>query len=247
MNLLRIGGLGLALAAVLALFGDNRVEGQVRAQDPRRIQILQGRGAAGPLVAEEVKEKLNLTADQKEKIAKIEKEFAEKTKDATSKLQEAMQKAIQDKDRAALQKIREQMQDVQKVRGDFEAKVTAVLNAEQKQKFEEAQKTRRPIQVRPLPVQPFQRPGAGQNDLNSPQVQEKLNLTAEQKEKLEKIKKEFENKALEVLNAEQKQKFEELKKETPRPRIRPLQIPGQNPLQRPAPIPLQRRPNPDKK
>ncbi len=47
-------------------------------------------------------------------------------------------------------------------------------------------------------------------------MQEKLGLSAEQKEKLQKIKKELDEKSLGVLTGEQKKKLEELKSEQPR-------------------------------
>ncbi len=43
-------------------------------------------------------------------------------------------------------------------------------------------------------------------------MQEQLNLSAEQKEKIAKLQKEIEGKINEVLNEEQKKKLEELKK-----------------------------------
>lgn len=213
------------------------------AQEQRvpRLQAFQlGRGGAGPLIPAESQEKLNLTADQKEKLAKIEKEFEEKNKDAQAKVREAIQNAGQNRDRTASQKIRDALQASQQLRRDYEGKVEAVLNDDQKKKFEEIKRDRpRPGLVQPRLVQPGLLRPAGQGAANrdnsvwSTDVQEKLNLTPEQKEKLTNLRKELEKKAQEVLTEEQKKKLEEIKKAAPeaprrggpaingRPRVRP--------------------------
>lgn len=215
MSIFRCVALGSGLALVAVLFAGGQAEGQVRRQN-QQIQIIPGRGADGPLVSKEAQEKLNLTAEQKEKIEKIEKEFADKNKDSQEKIREAAQKARQDQDRTALQKV---METVQKQRGEFEDKVKAVLNDEQKKKFEEAKATgRRPGVIQPGQVRPIGR--AGDQSLQSRDVQEKLNLTAEQKTKLEQLQKELEAKSLQVLTEQQKKQFEELKKQPARPSIR---------------------------
>lgn len=201
------GALGLSL--VVALLVATGADGQQRQPDISRLQI--GLGRTGPLLPEGAKDKLNLTAEQKDKIAKLEKEFDDKSKESTDKLRESIQKAVQDKDISGLQGLRDLMEANQKLRTEYEGKVAALLTDEQKKKFEEATKD--------AP----RRPGAGfqpqrQTDkgLQSPDVQQKLELTKEQKEKLADIQKEAEKKALEVLTQEQKKKYEELKKEQPR-------------------------------
>jgi Spy/CpxP family protein refolding chaperone len=233
MSLFRCCALGFVLALIAVVFAGNRAEGQVKIERQQiQIQPIFGRGASGPLVPADVQEKLSLTKEQKEKLEKIEKEFADKSKDAEAKVKEAREKAIQDKNREAFAKVREMTQDLQKMRGEYTDKVKGVLTDEQKKKFEEATQAGRRPGVRPVPpniqpIRPFGR-GDARPDLNSREVQEKLGLTAEQKEKLEKLQKEFESKSNEVLTEEQKKKLEELKKQPARPTL-PL-----------------RRPNPDK-
>lgn len=227
MSLFRCCALGGGLALIAMLFSNGLAEGQVQRQ-PIQIQPGAGRALTGPLVPAEVQEKLALTKEQKEKIEKIEKEYGEKAKDTEAKMKEAREKAVADKNREALAKVREMAQDAQKVRGEFEDKVKAVLTDEQKKKLEEAKPAVRPG-IRPVPgnvqpgkVQPIpiQR-GGGQPNLTQKNVQDQLNLTAEQKEKLEKLQKDFEEQSNGVLTKEQKEKFEELKKQPARPRVRP--------------------------
>jgi len=156
-----------------------------------------------PLLSGEATEKLNLSAEQKDKIAKLEKEFADKVKGADAKYREAVEKAKQDKDRAAFKKAQEDLEEARKVRADYTTKVAAVLDAAQRKKLESA----KGISTRPGAVG-----AAGVPMLLSPAVQERLGLSAEQKEKLATIQKEFESNILKVLNDEQKAKYEQLKK-----------------------------------
>lgn len=181
MSLIRCCALGGGLALIALLFSNGLAEGQVQRQ-PIQIQPGFGRTATGPLVPAELQEKLALTKEQKEKIEAIEKELAEKTKDAEAKMKEAREKAVADKNREAFTKIREMAQDIQKVRGEFGDKVKAVLTDEQKKKFDEARQNVRPG-VRPQPgnVQPFPFQRGGRADLSSKDVQDKLELTAQQK------------------------------------------------------------------
>ncbi len=124
------------------------------------------------------------------------------------------------------------MQEVQKVRTDYEGKVKALLTDDQKNKFETALKDRPTGGVGGFC-------GAGgfggfggaggaggfggaarvqtPKELTSTEVQDKLNLTKEQKDKIAKLKKEFEEQTQSVLTDEQKKKFEEIKKEQPVP------------------------------
>lgn len=222
MSWFRFGTLGCTLAVVVALVNGTSAEGQVRIQiQPGQVRPVQA--IQGPLVPERALEKLNLTAEQKEKIEKLQKEFTDKTTAAETKIKEAREKAIQDMNREALGKVREMSQDLQKVRAEYVEKVKGVLTPEQVKVYEEV-------------FQPVRRPGVqvipGQRnapvDLASKAVQDRLNLTAEQKEKLEKLQKEYEARTLEVLTKEQKEQFEQLKKQ-PRPLIRPQIRPVPNP------------------
>lgn len=221
MRAFRFGTLGCILAVVAALVHGPAVEGQVRPVQP--IQVQPGRVIQGPLVPERVLGKLNLTAEQKEKIEKLQKEFTDRATAAEAKIKEAREKAIQDMDREAMGKVREMNQDLQKVRAESIEKVKAALTPEQVKVYEEALQVIRRPGVQVIPVQ-----RNAPVDLTSKAIQDRLNLTAEQKEKLEKLQKEFEAKTLEVLTKEQKEQFEQLKKQ-PRPLIRPQIRPVPNP------------------
>jgi len=165
--------------------------------------------SSGPLVSTELADKLKLTDDQKKQVAKLQKDFEEKTKTASDKLKELGEKAIKDKNREAFQELREQAQAIRKTRGEFEDKVKGLLKDDQKKTFEDEIKKRAEAR-RPggFPGGPGGFPGRGAQSTSifSRDVQEKLNLTAEQKEKLEKIKKDLDEKSLGVLTAEQKKK-----------------------------------------
>jgi len=208
--------LGGALTLV-AFLSATPAEGQVRVQ-AQPIQLQPARVVTGPLVPADLQEKLNLTAEQKDAIAKIEKEFAEKAAAAEAKLKEA-------RANAGAAPIRELTQEAQKTRTDYADKVKALLTAEQKTTFEQAQQpARRPGGLQIVPVNRNTPPNLGTKD-----TQDKLNLTAEQREKLDKLQKDFEAKTLEVLTKEQKDQFEELKKQT-RPGLRPVRpVPNPNP------------------
>lgn len=183
--------------------------GSANAQEKPRPKAL---GAperlGGPLVPTAVEERLKLTAEQKEKLAKIEKEFADKAKDET-KLREQMQKARDDKDRAALRAALEQIAEAGKVRAGYETKVQEILTGEQKKTFEAA-----------LGGTGAGRPGIGIGPGTLLPGLQRLDLTAEQKEKLNQLQKEFEAKALQVLTEEQRKKYEELKGRVRRPESR---------------------------
>jgi Spy/CpxP family protein refolding chaperone len=229
--MMHLGLFGLALAAALLAFSDSRADDDKKGQAIQKAaNFLQRRGeaqqaqpfgrarAGGPLIPAEAKDKLNLTADQKEKVAKLEKEFEEKNKEATDKTREAIQKAFQDRDAATRQKVRDLREAPEKLRTEYESKLTALLTDEQKKKFEEARQTARGRGGLGQNVRPFGR--FQEQSLQSREVQEKLNLNDDQKAKLEQLQKEFEAKQLEVLNEEQKKQFEELKKQPARPNPR---------------------------
>jgi Spy/CpxP family protein refolding chaperone len=191
-------GLCVALLATAGAHAQEQPRRPAAAQEP----------LGGPLVSKAVEEKLKLTADQKEKVAKIEKDFTDKAKDE-AKLRELVEKARQDKDRAAYKEAQEKINEAKKVRAEYLSKVTALLTAEQKKALEPgAGAERRPGAAAPGQTAGTLLPGA---------LQERLGLTAEQKEKLSAIQKEFEAKALQVLTDEQRQKYEQFKKGRTRP------------------------------
>jgi Spy/CpxP family protein refolding chaperone len=190
-------------------------------------QGFQFRQPSGPLVPTELADKLKLTDDQKGQVAKLQKEFEEKTKTAADKLKELGEKATKDKNREAFQELREQAQAIRKTRTEFEDKVKGLLKDDQKKTFEDEIKTRAEAR-RPGGPGGFPGRGAPQStSIFSRDVQEKLNLTAEQKAKLEKIKKALDDLSTDVLTAEQKKKLEELKS-APRGGAQPERRPGGN-------------------
>jgi Spy/CpxP family protein refolding chaperone len=169
-------------------------------------------GAAGPLVPAGLSEKLNLTAEQKDKLAKVEKEFADKTKDVESKIRVEMEKARADKDRAAMRKAQEDLAEAQKVRATYEAQVRDLLTAEQKKAFAQVGATKRATVDGPQFIPPA--------------LQQRLGLSAEQQQKLEQLQKEFEGKAMKLLTDEQRTKLEEIRKARPRRQPLPRQQSG---------------------
>ncbi len=229
MTRFRFAALMLGLAAIVAVSG-------VQAQDKKDNKRPGGGGfgggrinaVSGPLVPDNVQDKLSLTAEQKEKVAKLQKEYDEKSKDTTDKIRQEIQDAIQNQNFQALGGLNQKMQEVQKVRTDYEGKVKDLLTDDQKKTFETALKDR--------PTGGFGGFGGGggiggfgggaggfgggarvqtPKELTSTDVQDKLNLTKEQKDKIAKLKKEFEEQTQSVLTDEQKKKFEEIKKEQP--------------------------------
>jgi hypothetical protein len=93
-------------------------------------------------------DKLKLTDDQKKQTDAIQTEFTDKSKDALAAVKDefaknrpAIQKARKDKDRAALKEamtpVRAKVQDFLKVRSEYEDKVRAALNDDQKKTFDE--------------------------------------------------------------------------------------------------------------
>lgn len=179
----------------------------------------------GQILPQELLDKLNLSAEQKEKVAKLRKEFEDKNKDALDKVKESaakaketMEKARQDKDKDGFRKAGEQMREateaVQKLRKDLEGQLSSVLNDDQKKKLQEAAGKEA---GRPSAPKPGERPGKGPAGREAggvipPMLQERLKLTDEQKEKLKQLDKEFEEKAKGILTDEQKKQLDEFKK-----------------------------------
>jgi Spy/CpxP family protein refolding chaperone len=174
-------------------------------------------GAALDLLPADLDEKLALSTEQKEKLARLREEVRARQKAVLEKLRDAMQQARQNKDR---DKLREQFQafrqEAEKLRDEVQAKLKELLSDEQKKKFEELKKSLPQAGERPFGRFGFpQRAAPGQ--LLPPELQERLGLTAEQKEKIAKLQQETEAKLRDVLTDEQKKKLDELK-ERGRPR-----------------------------
>ncbi len=209
MKWMRMGLLLAGVAFGMVVLMDARAqEEKKRGKGPGGF----GGFAQGPLVSKDLADKLNLSTEQKTKVDKLNTEFTEKTKDTFAKLKELREKG-KDGGKEVFKEIREQTDVVRKARTDLEGKVKDLLKDDQKKTFEDAIAQRRQGGFGGFPGGGR----GGQGTLLSRDVQEKLGLSAEQKEKLDKLKKDFDTKTEDVLTAEQKKKFEELKKEAPRP------------------------------
>jgi len=183
-------------------------------------------GGGGPLLTKEEQEKLKLNDDQAAKVEKIVSAFEKDQKASMDKLREAMQKARDDGDRDAargvFEKMRETTQANQKARDAAEDKIKGILTDEQKKKFDEIKKDRPQRPGFPgggfpgggFPGGGFPGRGSGvaPGQILPPFVQQRLELSDEQKEKLEKLQKEVDEKLQKILNDEQKKKLDELKR-----------------------------------
>lgn len=132
--------------------------------------LLGGRGQGGPLLPAGAEEKLKLTAEQKTKLAALQKEFDDKSKAAQAKLRqgndkvrESVEKAIQNQDPEAalkiVQMLGEPMREMRRLRGEYEAKAAELLTADQKKQFEELKKAQPRQGRRPGGILPRIRPG----------------------------------------------------------------------------------------
>jgi Spy/CpxP family protein refolding chaperone len=210
MKVLRLVWLGVAVFVI----GAGVTIGPADAQQQKQKQKGQFGGlGGGPLLTAEAVEKLKLSADQKEKYAKIEDDYKDKAKAGGEKIREAFQSKDKDKIKDALTGLKT---DREKLRGDYLAKVEALLNDDQKKTFADVKNDRGGLGGL-LPGGGI--PGLGGK--TGPQVggqfipsdaQEKLKLSDEQKKKIESLQKELESKIMGVLTDEQKKQFEELKK-----------------------------------
>ena len=193
---------GAALTLPMGIQAADPVQIQV---NPVQIQVQPFGRAGGPLLTPEAVDKLKLSAEQKEKYAKIDEEYKDKQKAAGEKLKEA----IQGQDRAKiLEAYQNQRTEAEKLRNDSLKKVEALLGDEQKKTFEEVKKE----QPKPAIRLPGAAPGGGQ--VLPPVIQERLKLSDEQKKKVDDLQKELEAKILGVLTEEQRKQYDELKKQS---------------------------------
>src|SRR5262249_32202542 len=79
-----------------------------------------GRGAQGPLVSDALQEKLNLTAEQKSSVTKLNGEFKEKTQPINDKLAEIRKGGF---NQDSIKEIREQTKALGEIRTDYQGKV----------------------------------------------------------------------------------------------------------------------------
>lgn len=173
------------------------------------IQPLPGRlGVETPLLSADGLQKLKLTAEQKEKYDKIETTYKDAARSAQQKFRDDI-KGLRDREKykEASDKLQS---DTTKARTDALGKVEPILTAEQKTVFAtiKDQKPQLPGGiVRPIPVG-----GGGVGQILPPGIQQRLQLTDEQKQKLEAIQKEAEAKLMKVLTEDQKKQLENMKK-----------------------------------
>ncbi len=222
-----VGALGLALLCVAgSVQADDEKPQRPSTTRQRPGQDRQRPGGFGgftlrpaPLLSQQEQEKLKLTDDQKPKVEKIVSAFDKEQKAATDKVREAMEKARDGGDadglRDILQKAREMMQGNEKARADAEGKLKAILTDEQKKTFDEIKKDR-PARS---PFPGGRGPGVfgggfggfAPGQILPGVVQERLELSKEQKEQLDKLQKEVDEKLQKILNADQKKKLDDLK------------------------------------
>jgi Spy/CpxP family protein refolding chaperone len=210
-------GTGLALALVLATGVGAQDKGKPPPGGPPAFGPFQM--MMRPLLPPPALEKLDLSADQKAEVEKLQKEFRDKLKPLDD-LRETMEKAAKDRDPDAMRKAQEQMrelaQSLTKHREEAEAKLAKVLNKEQLQKFEEIKRQQPGFGPGPGPIGGPPIPGGGfrlfPGQLVMPPVEQMLKLSAEQKEKIAKVQKEAEDKVMEILTDEQKKTVERMKK-----------------------------------
>src|SRR5262249_10390102 len=180
MRLFLVGALLTLLSAAVA-------EAQVKIEI-QPIQLQPGIGKLGqPLLPPQGLEQLKLMADQKDKYGKIEDEFKVKQKAA----EEKYAAALKDRDRAKLQ---EAQQELTKTRTDSLAKVEAILSGEQKATLEKIKQQPARPGIGIVPIGPRVPP-----QILPPALQQRLNLTDEQKKKLDDLQKEMEEKVLKLL------------------------------------------------
>jgi Spy/CpxP family protein refolding chaperone len=193
----------------------------------RQGQARQGAGLGlfgrTPLLTKEEQAKLKLTDDQKPKVEKLVSAFDKKHSEGVDQLREAMQKARDSGDQEAIrevvQKVRALRQDTEKARADTEAKLKEVLSDEQKKTFDDLKKARpaRPgFGGRGPGGQGFPGGRGGPAGFAPGQIlpsvlQDRLELSKEQKAQLEKLQKEVDEKLQKILNDEQKKKLDDIK------------------------------------
>lgn len=224
-----VGGLlSLALLSVASVYADDKKDEKKDEKKPQTGRRQPGerpnvssllqqfqRPGGGQLLSEKDMEALKLDDKQKEKVAAIVKDFESKQKES----QEATRKAFEDlrggggdptKIREAMQKVRDAGT---KVREDAESKLTAVLNEDQKKKFEELKKARGTRGG----FGGFQ-PGAGgfgrggaftPGQILPPGSKDRLELNDDQKKKLDDLEKKVKDELNKILTEDQKKKLEQ--------------------------------------
>jgi predicted nucleotidyltransferase len=161
MQMLKSFVTGLAILLVLGLMTQAQEREQRRPEGPT-------------LLPPGILARLDLTAEQKEKITKLEKEFQEKIAPAKKKLDEAMEQARQNQDRQKAQEAQEAFRkEVTPIHAAFGEQVGQLLTEEQRRRVDELSRQQR-----------------GGPPFDLARILGQLDLTGEQKEKVEKWMKE---------------------------------------------------------
>ncbi len=176
MNRLRWSMSGLALG--LLVLGLRAAEGPKPPASASPPPLHPGSVPLPSLLNPGMAEELKLTSEQKQAVEKLEKECADKQKEAMTRV------------RKASEMMRNAMQDIQKEQAEARDKFKELLTEEQKKKYAELTHAQ-PAAGPPLAYyHPF---GVGHRPLMPPPMQERLDLSAEQKKSIDKIRKELED------------------------------------------------------
>jgi len=151
-----------------------------------------------------VLEQLDLTGEQKEKVAKFMKEAQEKQEMSEKKVREAVEQAKQSQDREKVRGLFEAHEkEMAKLHEELQAQVLRLLTEGQRGRLAELTRRRPEGEARSF---------LGMGQLLPPPVQERLGLTPEQREKVARLQKEMEEKLRDILTQEQNQRLEELRR-----------------------------------
>lgn len=162
MNPLKLFPTGLAVVLALAWMTQAQPREERRPGEPN-------------LLPPGVLARLDLSAEQKEKIDKLQLEFKEKLDSAKNKLDVAIEEARQNQDRQKAQEAQETFRkEIGPIRQAFGEKLAQVLSEEQRRRLSQLNS---------------RQPGGPPFDL--PRILGQLDLKAEQKEKVDKFMKEF--------------------------------------------------------
>ena len=138
----RLVALGIGLLLVVAASAGGA--------DRERTPLLQ---RLGQLLPPNVADKLNLTAEQKKQVAKLQEEFSEKRAALLGEVPEEAGKALEEIQKArengekpklapAVMPLVGKLLEVRQLREDYDKKVRALLTDEQKKTFDELTKER---------------------------------------------------------------------------------------------------------